>query len=319
VKLSVIIPAHNAQQWIADALTSCLRQRYRSFEIVLIDDGSTDETYPIVSRLVEGSTTPVQVIRTTNKGASAARNVGLSTAKGDYVLFLDADDVLADDALEILSSMALQTNADAVFGAHCDLYQDSGRTERARRRLVYSDSYANIARFLWPTGAALLRKSGPNWNENRVVWEVMEYFLDFLGPGRQAVFTDAVVMTVRQHDSPTRITRRHPHYDPAITGFFFAEQKDKLVKSGRLSFERASALDYHILGNAYRLLRRERTVEADRLYGKISWDKVRGYDWCRFSSLAWLALYGGQKLGMRGFQNLGMRSFNYLNKIWVKA
>jgi hypothetical protein len=68
-----------------------------------------------------------------------------------------------------------------------------------------------------------------------------------------------------------------------------------------LNFERASALDLHILGNAYSLLRAGQAEKADSLFDQISWCNVRKYDWCRFGSLAWVAGLGGQKLGTRGF------------------
>jgi glycosyltransferase involved in cell wall biosynthesis len=307
LKISIIIPAYNAEQWIADALASCLQQKFDSFEVIVIDDGSTDNTYSVISRYVEINERIMRVIRTTNKGASAARNVGLSAATGKYILFLDADDMLTEGALEVLGSIAVDTNADAVFAAHCDLDHASGRETTVQQKLIYQDSYANIARLFWPTGAALFRNTELRWNETRVVWEVMEYLFEFLAAGRQVAYTDFMVVKIRHHDSVGRITNRFDHYEPAKTGRFFAEQKEKLINCGCLNFERASALDFHILTNAYQLLRGGRSQEADRLYDTVSWHHLLKYDWCRFGSMAWIAGWGGRKLGTR--------SFYYMNKI----
>jgi lauroyl/myristoyl acyltransferase len=198
-----------------------------------------------------------------------------------------------------------------VFAAHRDLDQASGRDTPVQRKLIYKDSYANIARFLWPLGAALFRKTDIRWNESRVVWEVMEYFFDFLATDAKVVFTDIVVVKIRHHDSGARITNRFAHYEPAVTGCFFAEQKQKLINRKCLNFERAAALDFRILPNAYQLLRSGRSGEADFLFEKVSWHQLLKYDWCRIGSMAWIAGWGGRKLGPR--------SFYYMNKILGRA
>ncbi len=282
-------------------MASCFRQQYDSFEIIVIDDGSTDNTYSVISRYLETNAKAMQVIRTTNKGASAARNIGLAVAKGEYVLFLDADDMLTEGALEVLGMIAFDAGADAVFAAHWFLDQEFGQETSVQRNLVYQDSYANIARFLWPVSAALFRNTDLRWNETRVVWEVMEYLFEFLATGRSVSYTDTRVVKIRHHHSATRITNRFDHYEPAASGWFFAEQKQKLIDCGRLNFERASALDFRIFPNASQLLRDGRTEEADLLFEKISWHQLLKYDWCRIGSMAWVAGYGGQKLGTRGF------------------
>jgi glycosyltransferase involved in cell wall biosynthesis len=311
LKISIIIPAYNAEQWIADALASCFQQQYDSFEVIVVDDGSTDNTYAVISRYLETSEKFLQVIRTTNKGASAARNIGLAAARGEYILFLDADDMLTEGALEVLGLIASDTGAEAVFAAHWFLDQDSGQETSVQRNLVYQDSYANIARFLWPVGAALFRRTDLRWNETRVVWEVMEYLFNFLAADRLVAYTDVRVVKIRHHNSATRVSNRFDHYEPAATGWFFAEQKQKLINCGRLNFERASALDFRILPNAYQLLRVGRTEEADLLFEKVSWHQLLKYDWCRIGSMAWVAGYGGRILGTRGFY--------YMNKIFGRA
>ena len=89
MKVSVLIPTHNRRQYVVDAIQSVIAQDYADLEIIVVDDGSTDGTEealaPYLSR--------VRVIRTRNQGPALARNVGMEAARGDYVAFLDSDDL----------------------------------------------------------------------------------------------------------------------------------------------------------------------------------------------------------------------------------
>ena len=96
--VSIIIPAYNASAFIERALASCLAQTYTDYEIIVVDDGSSDGTGDIVrERYADNS---VQVIQQENQGVGTARNTGILAAQGDYILALDADDVLHPTYLE---------------------------------------------------------------------------------------------------------------------------------------------------------------------------------------------------------------------------
>jgi glycosyltransferase involved in cell wall biosynthesis len=98
MKISVIIPAYNAEQHIRTAIESCLAQTYAPFEIIVIDDGSTDGT----AAVAESFPAPVRVIRMAeNGGVSVARNRGVQASTGDWIGFLDADDWFLPNKLEL--------------------------------------------------------------------------------------------------------------------------------------------------------------------------------------------------------------------------
>lgn len=92
--ISVIIPCFNCEEYISDALNSVLNQTYSNFEIICINDGSTDNTLNILNEYKNKHPDKIIIINSTNKGAPHARNIGLSYAQGDIIQFFDADDIL---------------------------------------------------------------------------------------------------------------------------------------------------------------------------------------------------------------------------------
>jgi len=97
VKVSVIIPAYNAEKYIEKSINSILNQTYKSFEIIIVDDGSTDSTIQLLQKYSKD----IRLIKQKNAGASAARNTAINVAHGEYISFLDADDIWHPLKLEI--------------------------------------------------------------------------------------------------------------------------------------------------------------------------------------------------------------------------
>ncbi len=110
MRIGIVLPAHNADPWIADAIGSVLAQTHRDWVLRVVDDGSSDATAAIARRFVNSR---IRLFQQQNSGVSSARNRGLAGLVADAVLFLDADDWLAPDALARLAA-ALDTNRHAV-------------------------------------------------------------------------------------------------------------------------------------------------------------------------------------------------------------
>ncbi|OCQ94479.1 glycosyl transferase family 2 [Nostoc sp. MBR 210] len=96
--VSILIPCYNAAPWVAETLESALQQTWKNIEIILVDDGSTDGSLTVAKKFEPRG---VKVISQTNRGASAARNRAIQEAKGDFIQYLDADDLLAPDKIEL--------------------------------------------------------------------------------------------------------------------------------------------------------------------------------------------------------------------------
>ncbi|GEM_PF-1807542 len=114
-RISVLIPVFNAQKFLEESLNSVVSQTYRDFECIIVDDGSTDSTAEICDRYAKEYEN-FRVIHQENKGVSAARNLLVSEAESEWILFHDADDIIHPRTLELLNS-ALEADAEADISA----------------------------------------------------------------------------------------------------------------------------------------------------------------------------------------------------------
>lgn len=109
--VSVIIPAYNSETFISDCIDSVLNGTYKNTEIIVVNDGSTDNTAKICDEYAARYSN-IKVIHSENGGVSSARNKGIDAASGDYITFVDVDDKLTEDAIEVLVSASEKTGAD---------------------------------------------------------------------------------------------------------------------------------------------------------------------------------------------------------------
>lgn len=110
---SILIPVYNTAQYLPKCLESILSQSFIDYEVICVDDGSTDDSITLLQDYALRDSR-IEVVSTPNSGVSHARNIALDKARGDYVLFMDSDDWLADDALAKLSQWACAGQYDIV-------------------------------------------------------------------------------------------------------------------------------------------------------------------------------------------------------------
>ena len=205
--ISVIIPAWNALRWLPETLGSVMTQEGGGFEVILVDDGSTDGSGDYVAR----EWPQVRLVRSENRGVSHARNLGTAEARGDLVKYLDADDVLMPGTLARQAVlMAAHPEADVVYGDWQRLEEqaDGGFSpgEQIRRSLEDVDADPELALFatFWcPTGAYLFRRDFLEkvlpWKEWLPVVQDARFAWDAAAAGARWVHDDTVSVLYRQH------------------------------------------------------------------------------------------------------------------------
>ncbi len=126
--VSILIPAYNAAPFLERSVASALGQSYANIEVVIVDDGSTDETPVIADRLAEQDAR-VKVVHQENRGLAEARRSGIKAATADYIVHLDSDDELLPDAVEFLCSKLIENGLDIVYGSFIKVMDDKTRFE----------------------------------------------------------------------------------------------------------------------------------------------------------------------------------------------
>lgn len=129
--VSIIIPSYNIAPYIGHCLKSILVQTYKNLQIIVVNDGSTDETLAVVEK-VASDDSRIVIINKPNEGVSVARNYGIEAAAGDYIMFVDGDDWIDEDMVESLVDRAIQYNVD--FSGAGFIFEDIdlGRTRPSR-------------------------------------------------------------------------------------------------------------------------------------------------------------------------------------------
>lgn len=145
-KVSVIIPTYQSKKFIYAAIDSVLNQTYKNFEIIVVDDGSTDGTYDFLKKKYNEK---INLVRQINKGLAEARNTGLKYSNGEFIQFLDADDILIKEKFGIQINKLIETGADIVTCSYQELYENGEMSHEIsycsagfdQRRIIYENIF----------------------------------------------------------------------------------------------------------------------------------------------------------------------------------
>jgi glycosyltransferase involved in cell wall biosynthesis len=178
-KVSILIPAYNAERWISEAIESALAQTWTCKEIIVVDDGSTDHTLQVAKQFQARN---VRVVTQPNQGASTARNTAFASCQGDYIQWLDADDILEKDKVEqqiraltsCLSPRTLLSGAWASF-----MYR------KQKARFSPSPLWTDLTPTEW-----LVRKMGQNLQMQTDNWLVSRELSEAAGPWDPRLWRD---------------------------------------------------------------------------------------------------------------------------------
>lgn len=204
--VSICIPCYNAERYIADALNSILRQSYKSIEIVVVNDGSTDRSGEILEDFaVHG----VKVIHQKNSGQCAAANRAFQESKGEYIKFFDADDLLSPNYIELQINRLGGSQLDVASASWGRFYNDDLSTFKLSPQSVWRDMDARdwlvqawkearpmMQCALWLIPRDVLNRSGL-WDESLSLINDFEFYSRVLCSTRNVLFTNGVTLYYR--------------------------------------------------------------------------------------------------------------------------
>lgn len=145
--ISIVVPVYNVECYLERMIASILNQTYPHFELILVDDGSTDSSLDICHRITDPR---VNVIEQRNAGVSVARNKGISVAKGEFIVFVDSDDSIEPDMLEKLISYPHEENELIIYGYYIhDLEKNNEITKNVGNSKYLELSPMDIAKDFW--------------------------------------------------------------------------------------------------------------------------------------------------------------------------
>lgn len=142
-KISIIIPVYNAERTIRRCLESIMASKYEKFEVILIDDGSTDNSTSIISEYVNKDGR-IKMISQSNSGPSEARNKGMELSEGEIIAFVDSDDYVRSDYLEQLAKAFEEERADVVFFEFHRVTPDGVKLSIHELPEIKSEYYKNL-------------------------------------------------------------------------------------------------------------------------------------------------------------------------------
>jgi len=232
-QVSVVIPCYNNEQYVADAIESALNQTYDHIEVVVVDDGSTDESLSVIEEYDSETLWRTQE----NRGAPVARNKGLSLAYGQFVKFLDADDILVRDAIEAQMSAAQSADEGTIVCGDWGAMDSDGENRQTgyypfpKQR---EPSICHLLRSNIQTMSPLHRRAHlerVGGFDERFSTRGQEYQLHFrlTLEGHTFQYVDHVVGYARQHESPSRIGNRSPFRDDPTRGLWKTRERHRMI------------------------------------------------------------------------------------------
>lgn len=238
--ISVIIPAYNCESFIKETLESVFNQTIgaQHLEVIVINDGSKDATLDILKEYE--SQDKIILVDTPNRGVSAARETGRNLAKGEYIQYLDSDDLLTFDKIEIQYKALKENKADVAYGDWQKFSEKliNGNNEKIllekiERQIEGDEEIALFTDFWCPPAAILYSKSIVDkigtWNMNLPIIQDARYFLDAAIHKGKFVYTKGVMAEYRVSEG-TSLSQRHGEVKFVNDIFTNAKQVHELWK-----------------------------------------------------------------------------------------
>lgn len=251
MKVSIIVPVYNKEHRLEETINCLLQQRFDDFELLLVDDGSTDGSLRICEKYSKKDNR-IRVIHKENGGASSARNCGIDNAFGEYIVFCDADDKMPEDALENMVKTADRENADFVVGGmrNIDIFKSANRIEikfqkKRTGHVIYKDDIKEQFPVFWQGNnmvssctklyrTDIIKNNNIRFNTDLVVLEDFCFVIDYLNYCTRLISIEELVYDyIVDKDAANWLHRSRMDYvDDVIYAF---EQLKKFLKNNHIN------------------------------------------------------------------------------------
>jgi len=214
--ISIIIPVYNAEMYISDTIISCIQQIYENIEIIIVDDGSTDNSYDVITGFTESR---IHYYKKENEGASIARNYGISKSKGQLLQFLDADDLIDEYKIFHQVLLYLEFGDDYIYSSSMGTVSEKRKILETKYQLYetdftplnyYDTIYNHFGKYL-TTGAWLvplkLVKTTHGWDANAGLNDDGEFFMRIILNSKGIKFSRESKFYYRR-DIPNSVTKK---------------------------------------------------------------------------------------------------------------
>lgn len=220
--ISIIIPVFNNERYIKECVNSALNQDYDNIEIIIVNDGSTDDTKNICKKLEEKHTT-VTLYNQKNSGVSASRNFGIKKSKGAFIYFLDSDDTIPANCISLLYNALSSTSADVALNySHKkfigkpdnspiledeDKYDIYTGIEAAKLMLLYRITITSCNRLF---KKKIIQEHNIHYNEKVKYGEGFSFVVEYFGYCKKVVIIDEIFYNYRTDNANSAMTKYRP-------------------------------------------------------------------------------------------------------------
>lgn len=290
--VSVIIPNYNSLKFIKETLDSVFNQTHKNIEIIVVDDGSTDGSFEFISNLESEN---LRLLKNRKKGACSARNHGLHLAKGEYIQFLDADDVLDDDKIRVQVDLLENTDSKVAVCSTKHFYNNINEGIITDRPFMYTTDkpeefllklfggdgkhHNMVAQHAWLTPKKVINRAG-FWDENLLKDQDGEYFCRIVMASQGVCFAENVLCYYRKHRRLGSVSsgKSKKHLQSQLMSQNSKAQQLNRAKN-TTAFNNAMALQYKIIAidaypkhkNIYRS-----AIEKVNQFGGSTYEPVLG-------------------------------------------
>lgn len=283
ILVTIVLPVYNVGKYLKKCLDSVLKQSYRNLEIILVDDGSTDDSPKICDEYAQKDSR-IKVIHKNNEGVSTARNVGIKAAKGKFVCFADSDDILQEDYVEYLLHMAVDNQVDVAvttdffttFGGK-QVEQDSIETvsgEEAAAKILYY--HIPIGCYCKMFKLSFLKENKVEFYSNVFIGEGFNFNVLAFSLAEKVAIGHRKVYCYRRDNASSAMTYfKLPKAEMAVRAIQII--RDNLPIRSKMLIDACDFADWHTHGDMYNWMALAKASdEYPEFYAKC-YHKVRSY------------------------------------------